>query len=60
VDEIKHYYGKTAVDHDLRFLSPLAGAALLHYSGARRAGDKKDIPPDDAELQQTSRENGRE
>jgi hypothetical protein len=49
VDEIKQHYGKAAIDHQLEFLSPLAGAALLHYAGAKRAGQKK-IAADDKEL----------
>jgi hypothetical protein len=53
VDEIKQHYGKAAIDHPLEFLSPLAGAALLHYAGAQRAGEKK-IAADDKELQQAS------
>ncbi len=55
VDEIKQYYDRTATDHDLVVLSPLAGACLLHDSGARRAGAKA-IAPNDPELQQASRE----
>jgi tetratricopeptide (TPR) repeat protein len=55
VDEIKHYYGKTAVDYPLEFLSPPAGAALLHYSGAQCAGHVG-IEPDDPELQMASKE----
>jgi hypothetical protein len=55
VDEIQQHYGKSAVDHELKFLSPLAGARLLHNSGARRAG-KQSIPADDRELQDASRE----
>ena len=53
VDEIKQHYGKSAIDHELEFLSPEAGAALLHYSGARRAG-QAEIEADDRELQQAS------
>jgi hypothetical protein len=53
VDEIKQHYGKSAIDHPLEFLSPLAGAALLHYAGAQRAGEKT-IAADDPELQQAS------
>jgi tetratricopeptide (TPR) repeat protein len=55
VVEIEAHYGKSAVDHELQFLSSLAGAQLLHHSGARRAG-KKAIPADDKELQDASRE----
>lgn len=55
VDEIKQHYGKSAVDHELKFLSPLAGARLLHNSGARRAGARP-IPADDRELQDASKE----
>jgi len=55
VDEIKHHYGKTAVDHDLEFLRPEAGAALLHWAGAVRAGDKA-IENDDRELKKASGE----
>jgi hypothetical protein len=53
VDEVKQHYGKSAIDHPLEFLSPIAGAALLHYAGARRAGQKT-IARDDKELQQAS------
>lgn len=53
VDEIKQHYGKSAIDHSLEFLPPLAGAALLHYAGAQRAGEKA-IAADDRELQQAS------
>jgi len=53
VDEIKQHYGKSAIDHPLEALSALAGAALLHYAGAQRAGEKK-IAADDRELQQAS------
>jgi len=55
VVEVEQHYGKSAVDHELQFLSPLAGGQLLHHSGARRAG-KKAIPADDKELQDASRE----
>ena len=55
VDEIKQHYGKTAIDHALEVLSPIAGAALLHYAGAVRAGEKL-IARDDKELQQASGE----
>ncbi len=57
VDEIKQHYGKSATDHALEFLSPVAGAALLHYSGARRAGNQPitaEAAPDHDELQQAS------
>jgi len=53
VDEIKQHYAKSAIDHALEFLSPIAGAALLHYAGAKRAGQKA-IAPDDKELEQAS------
>ncbi len=53
VDEIKQHYGKSATDHSLEFLPPVAGAALLHYAGAQRAGEKA-IAADDRELQQAS------
>lgn len=55
VDEIQQHYGRSAIDHDLQFLSPLAGAQVLHQAGAQRAGAAA-IAPDDAELQKTSRE----
>jgi len=45
----------TCLDHPLEFLTPLAGAALLHFAGARRAGEKE-IEPDDHELQEASEE----
>lgn len=53
--EIEQHYGKSAVDHELKFLTPLAGAQLLYQSGARRAGNK-DIHADDPELQRASEE----
>lgn len=55
VDEIKQHYVRSAIDHPLDFLSPLAGAALLHFAGARRAGEQQ-IGPDDQELQKASGE----
>jgi tetratricopeptide (TPR) repeat protein len=55
VVEVEAHYGRSAVDHELQFLSPRAGAQLLHHSGARRAG-KKAIAADDKELQDASRE----
>lgn len=55
VVEIEAHYGRSAVEYELKFLSPLAGAQLLHHSGARNAG-KKVIPTDDQELQDASRE----
>jgi hypothetical protein len=55
VDDIKQHYGRTALDLELTFLTDLAGAALLHHAGARRAG-AKEIAPDDKELQAASRE----
>jgi hypothetical protein len=53
LDEIKQHYGKSAIDHPLEALSALAGAALLHYAGAHRAGEKT-IAADDRDLQQAS------
>ncbi|MEK6258167.1 MAG: hypothetical protein AABP62_06060 [Planctomycetota bacterium] len=55
VDDIKQHYGRTVDDVELTFLTPQAGAALLHYAGATRAGAKS-IAPDDRELQAASRE----
>ena len=55
VDDIKQHYGRTADDLELSHLTDLAGAALLHYAGARRAGAKT-IGPDDKELQAASGE----
>ena len=55
VDDIKQHYGRTADDVPLTRLTDLAGAALLHYAGARRAGAMA-IAPDDKELQAASRE----
>ena len=55
VDDIKQYYGRTADDVPLTRLTDLAGAALLHYAGARRAGAKP-IAPDDKELRAASLE----
>jgi tetratricopeptide (TPR) repeat protein len=53
--EVEAHYGLAAVDHDLQFLSPLAGAQVLHHAGARRAGPAP-IAPEDPELQAASRE----
>ena len=55
VTEIQQHYDRSAIDHDLSFLSPLAGAQVLYNAGARRAGDST-IDPDDGELQQASEE----
>ena len=55
VDDIKQHYGRTADDVPLTRLTDLAGAALLHYAGARRAGAMA-IAPDDKELRAASRE----
>jgi tetratricopeptide (TPR) repeat protein len=53
VTEIQQHYGLSAIDHDLTFLSPLAGAQVLFNAGATRAGAAM-IEPDDEELQQAS------
>jgi tetratricopeptide (TPR) repeat protein len=55
VDDIKQHYGRTADDLELSHLTDLAGAALLHYAGATRAGAKT-LAPDAKELQVASRE----
>ena len=55
VDDIKQHYGRTANDIQLTYLTPLAGAALLHYAGATCAGAKT-IRPSDKELQTANRE----
>lgn len=55
VTEIQQHYGRSAIDHDLSVLSPLAGAQVLHNAGATRAGAAP-IQPDDAELQRASTE----
>jgi len=55
VDDIKQHYGRTADDLELSYLTDLAGAALLHYAGARRAGAMA-IASDDKELRAASRE----
>lgn len=55
VVDIKQHYGRTADDLELTYLTDLAGAALLHYAGARHAG-AKEIAPDDKELRAASRE----
>ena len=57
VADIQQHYGRTADDFELIRLTDFAGAALLHHSGARRAG-AKEIAPDDKELQAASREAG--
>jgi tetratricopeptide (TPR) repeat protein len=53
--DIQQHYGRTADDLDLAALTDLAGAALLHHHGARRAGARA-ITHDDPELQTASRE----
>jgi hypothetical protein len=53
--EVEAHYGRSVIDHDLQFLSPLAGAQVLHHAGARRAGPAP-ISPEDPELQAASRE----
>ncbi|MBX3416240.1 MAG: NACHT domain-containing protein [Pirellulaceae bacterium] len=55
VTEIQQHYGRSAIDHDLTFLSPLAGAQVLFNAGATRAGAAT-IAADDQELQQASEE----
>jgi hypothetical protein len=55
VDDIKQHYGGTADDLELSHLTDLAGAALLHFAGATRAGAKT-LAPGDKELQAASRE----
>jgi len=55
VVDIQQHYGRSADDMDLVALTDLAGAALLHHAGARRAGAKA-VPADHAELQAASRE----
>ena len=55
VDDIKQHYGRTADDLELTVLTDLAGAALLHHAGARRAGAKT-LAADDKELRAASRE----
>jgi hypothetical protein len=55
VDDIKQHYGRTADDLELTHLNDLAGASLLHFAGARRAGAKS-LAPDDKELRAASRE----
>ena len=55
VPDIQQYYDRTVDDIELLALTDLAGAALLHHHGARRAGSHE-IRPDDQELQAASRE----
>jgi hypothetical protein len=55
IPDIQQYYGRTAVDFELTSLTDLAGAALLHDQGAKRAG-AREIARDDKELQAASRE----
>ena len=55
VEDLQSHYGRTAEDLELLRLNELAGAALLHHSGARKAG-AREIAPDDRELQTASRE----
>lgn len=55
VENLQSYYGRTAEDFELLRLTDLAGAALLHHSGARKAG-ARELASDDRELQSASRE----
>ncbi|MCL4207584.1 MAG: hypothetical protein KJ000_34295 [Pirellulaceae bacterium] len=55
VTDLAPNYGRTADDFELLRLTDVAGAALLHDCGARRAGPRE-LAPDDAELQEASRE----
>ncbi len=55
VPDIQQHYGRTAEDLPLTELTDLAGAALLHFAGATRAG-AKEIKRDDKELQAASHE----
>ncbi len=55
LDDIKQHYGRSADDFALTRLSDPAGASLLHYAGAKRAGATP-IAADDRELQAASRE----
>jgi tetratricopeptide (TPR) repeat protein len=55
IPDIEQHYDHTADDIELTALTDLAGAALLHYHGATRAGAKQ-IKPDDKELQAASHE----
>ena len=55
VPDIQQHYGRTADDLALTALTDVAGAALLHYHGATRAG-AAEIKRDDKALQATSRE----
>ncbi len=55
VPDIQQHYGRTAEDLPLPALTDLAGAALLHFAGATRAG-AKEILRDDRELQAASHE----
>jgi hypothetical protein len=55
IPDVQQHYGRTADDCDLTALTDLAGAALLHDQGARRAG-AREIARDDKELQTASRE----
>jgi tetratricopeptide (TPR) repeat protein len=53
--DIQQHYGRTADDLELAALTEVAGAALLHHHGARRAGARP-IAHDDPELRTASRE----
>jgi tetratricopeptide (TPR) repeat protein len=55
VPDIQQHYGRSADDIELKTLTDLAGATLLHHHGANRAGAHA-IKPDDKELQAASRE----
>lgn len=55
VTDLAPFRDSTAPEWDLEFLSEEAGAALLHRSGAKRAG-AAEIEADDAELKAASRE----
>ena len=53
--DLRAFHDKTVSSHTLEHLTDLAGAALLHYTGATRRG-AADIAADDAELQVASGE----
>ncbi|MFM7869759.1 MAG: NACHT domain-containing protein, partial [Planctomycetaceae bacterium] len=55
IGEIQQHYNRTAIDLDLKQLSPVAGANVLYNAGATRAGAAL-LTAADLELQQASGE----
>lgn len=56
VVDLNRFHGATVREHLLDHLSDNAAAQLLYQAGARRAGEKDNIAPDDPELLDAARE----